>query len=714
MIALLAIVLALPLLHAAPAAATPPRNLQAETTETRTANRILETLPIRFEANQGQLHQDVRFYSRFAEQMVFLTDREALLSVKGNVLRMRPIHANSKAVVEGQEPLSSRAAYFSGNRPSDWHRNVRQYGAVRLHEIYPGIDLVYRGRGKRLEYDFIVGPGADPKKIRMEFNGAAHMGLETNGTLVLDVAGVEFRQPKPFVFQRDESNNPVPIEGAYRLVGRNQVAFQLGAYDRSKELIIDPVVIRSTYLGGTGIDIARAAALDSEGKLWVTGSTTSPEFPVIGFPHRETRVGAIDVFVARVNPNLTGAEALEYSTYIGGDGDERPEAILVTDPKVAFIIGSTTSSNYPVRNGYQVTLSGTRDMFVTQINLAELGDASLGFSTLFGGTGDDYGTALAIGPDSHIFATGYTTSGDLPQLGGPVQGANRGGWEGFLVRFDPNRVDAATGVYATYFGGPGADFAMGVAVESTDRVWFAGYTFSPEYPISDDPYQPFNAGRGDLFITRLDLSRSGLAQIDYSTYLGGTDYDKLTAMTRDSSGKIYLTGYTYSTDFPLTANAYQKTIAGNADLFLVVFDAARPKDQQLVYSTFLGGGDDDVPYGLSLDAVGRVMISGYTFSTDFPILNEPAQAASKGFADGFVVWIDPAASDGASLRCSTYLGAAGNEIAYAVVSDPALNTYVVGSTNAKDFAVTEGAFQAAYAGLTEAFMVRLSPCPLTR
>ncbi|MFN0166926.1 MAG: SBBP repeat-containing protein [Bryobacteraceae bacterium] len=714
MIALLAIALAIPLLGAAPTAATPYRHPQTETKETRTATRILESLPIRFEANQGQLHQDVRFYSRFAEQMVFVTDRETLLSVNGRVLRMRPIHANSKPLVEGQEALSSRAAYFSGNRPSEWNHHVRQYGSVRYHEVYPGIDLVYRGRGKQLEYDFIVGPGADPKKIRMEFNGAEHMALEQNGTLVLELGGVEFRQPKPFVYQRDDANAPVPVEGAYRVMGRNQVSFQLGSYDRSKELIIDPVVVRSTYVGGSNFDIARAAAIDSEGKLWVTGTTTSPDFPVIGFPHRETRVGRIDVFVARFNPALSGAAALEYSTYIGGDGDDRPEAIIVASPKVALIIGSTTSTNYPVRNGYQVTLSGTRDMFLSQVNLAEQGDASLGFSTLFGGKGDDYGTALAIGPDNHIFAVGYTTSGDLPQLGGPVQGANRGGWEGFLVRFDPNRVDSATGIYSTYFGGPGADFALGVAVESQDRVWFAGYTFSPEYPISDDPYQPFNAGRGDLFLTRLDLSRSGLAQIDYSTYLGGTDYDKLTVMRRDSSGKIYLSGYTYSTDFPLTGNAYQRTIAGNADVFLVVFDPAKPKDQQLVYSTFLGGGDDDVPYGLALDSAGRVIVSGYTFSADFPILNEPAQAASAGYADGFVAWFDPNAAGSAGLRCSTYLGASGNEIAYGVVSDGALNTYVAGSTNANDFRASEGAFQTAYAGLTEAFLVRLSPCPLTR
>jgi hypothetical protein len=678
------------------------------------ANQLLDSLPLRFEANHGQLHQDVRFYSRFAEQPVFLTGREALLSLSGRVLRVRPRGARANLAVRGVDLLPARSSYFLRNLSSQWRTGVEQFAAVRYEQIYPGIDLVYKGNGKRLEYDFVVEPGGDPRRIRMEFAGADRISVDDKGALIIRVGSTVLRQPRPFVYQETSANERTPIDGSYRIVGRNQIAFTLAPYDPQKTLVIDPIIVQGTYLGGLDNDVVTAVAMEPSGRLWITGYTTSPDFPALG-AFRDASAGRKDIFVAAFNPSRPGAESLVYSTYIGGSEEDEPRGIAVDGAGSAFLTGFTSSTDFPVRNGYQDTNGGSRDIFVCQVNLTELGDPTLWYSTYFGGAQIDVGNAVAVDARGRVYITGYTSSEAFPLLGDSLQRSIRGGWDVAFVVLEPTRGGRETGRYSTLLGGESTDVGTGIAVNAEGTaIFMGGYSMSPDFPSTLGAFQPVYKGRGDAFVARIDLSRPALDALIYATLLGGSDLDQASAMTIDPQGRVYLAGTTFSTDLPLSPNAYQTRNAGESDIFAARFDFTRPPGQELTYSSYLGGSRTDVGYGLAVDRVGRIQLAGYTFSADFPVKGEGLQNASGGGFDGFVAWLDPAAAGAESLACSSYLGGEGNEVAYGIVSDSAGTSFAVGTTNSRRLGLPEGALQAAPAGFLDGFLVRLGACPERR
>jgi len=674
------------------------------------ANRLIGSIPLRFEANTGQFDSSVRFFTRFSEQPVFLTQREAVLPVDGRSLRLRPRGANRNPRVEGVDQLRAKSAYMIGNQPSEWKGNAPHFGAVSYSRVYPGIDLIFRGSGQRLEYDFVVHPGSNPRTIQIELSGADRIRIDESGTLIIQMGKTELRQPKPFVYQKDSFSRPVQVAGGYRMLGRNIVGFRLGDYDLSRTLIIDPVIIQGTYLGGGSTDVAKAVTVDANGLVWVTGYTTSPNFPLAGGPFREERRGGRDVFVAVFDPSKTGDESLIYTTYLGGSDDDEPNAIHVDSNGTAYVAGYTASADYPIRNAYQDTNAGERDMFVSQINLIERGDPSLWYSTYIGGPQSDFARAVTV-QSGRIYVAGYTESDNFPIIGSTLQGSRRGGYDAVFVQLDPGRAGTQTGIYSTYLGAASTDVATGIAVDSLGRVYLSGYSMSDEFPLGDAPYQPVHRGRGDLFLTRLDLSRPGLDALDYSTFLGGTDLDQTTAMTMDSAGRLYLIGTTFSQDFPLTPNNFQVRQGGASDVFVVRFDFSQPRGQELTYSTYLGGSATDVGYGVSVDRTGRIQVAGYTFSADFPVKGNGFQNTPAGGFDAFVAWLDPAAQGLESLACSTYLGGEGNEVVYGVAADAAGNVFVAGSTTSTGLGIPENAVQASQQGYLDGFLARVTACP---
>ncbi|PYP19022.1 MAG: hypothetical protein DMD54_03995 [Gemmatimonadetes bacterium] len=524
-----------------------------------TQARISDTygrLPLQFEANQGQAHQDVRFLSRGPGYSLYLTAAEAVLvlsrpnpegkhdgrSAPGQreaqvqampvALRMSIVGAAPAPLVSGREELPGKANYFIGKDSAKWRTNVPTYAKVHYREVYPGIDLIYYGNQRQLEYDFVVAPGADPKKIGLGFKGADKLEIDEQGELVLHVSGGAIRQHKPVVYQEIDGTRQ-EIAGSYVLRGASRVGFQVAAYDRSRPLIIDPVVLSySTYLGGGSHDEGNDIAVDAAGNAYVTGSTRSIDFPTTAGAFHTTFHGPAsgsfpDVFVTKLNSTGSG---LVYSTYLGGNGEDLGRGIAVDAAGNAYVTGRISSNDFPTTTGaFQAASGGGGEAFVTKLNPTGSG---LVYSTYLGGSRDEIGIRIAVDTTGNAYVTGTTTSLDFPTTPGSFQPAFAGGPPSSGdPAFSPPPTDAyvtklnATGSaldYSTYLGGSGNDRALGIAVDAAGSAFVTGSTFSTDFPTTTGAFQPVRRGTSSdatTFVTKVNPTGSGLA---YSTYLGGS------------------------------------------------------------------------------------------------------------------------------------------------------------------------------------------------
>ncbi len=683
------------------------RGLSAPPKSPELGTKLLERLPLRFEPNEGQLPAEVRFLTRSAQRMLFLTDHEAIVPLQRGSLKIRPMHGNPNPEVEGVRPFESTSTYIHGNDRSGWQSNVPHFAGVRYREVYPGIDLLYRGQGRQVEYDFYVSPGADPRQIRLQFTGADKLWIDEEGALHVRAGGEELRQPVPFAFQDDSDREGTRVQASYRIVGKREVAFQVGNYDHEQKLVIDPVLI-STYFGGSSVDVATNVVVDSSGAIWVSGYSSSQQLPVTGIPFREEKSGNLDLFIAKFNPTLTGGSSLQYATYFGGDGEDRPTAMTIDPQGFLLLAGYTTSTNFPLAGNNQTGLGGDRDAFLVRFSTTDRGTDALWYATYFGGDGRDVALAVAGGPGGRAYVAGYTTQVEgFPLTGGPIQGSNRGGYDAFLVEIETLAATDAL-QYATFLGGSSTDVATGLAVDAQGRIWMAGYTMSEDFPATGGAYRESAAGRGDAFLVRIDRSKAGLDALDYATYIGGSDTDIAYGLVMDPAGRLHFTGYTFSSDFPATETAHRRERAGASDAIYVIFDPAAADPLQ--YATYLGGGSTDVGYGLALDAAGKAAITGYTFSRDFPIAGGALQTGFGGGSDAFIAVIDPAAPSETSLIYSSYLGGPTLEAGNQIAMDAGGNIYLAGSTTSRMLASSTTVFQPDIAGLSDAFVVRLNLC----
>jgi hypothetical protein len=675
----------------------------------RTQAKILENygkLPLSFEANRGQTDARVKFLSHGSGYTLFLTDDEAVFSLHGSkangealdaspqlrptvvptgnaALRMKLVKANRAAKVSGAEELPGKNNYFIGNDPKKWRTNVPTYAKVKYEGIYSGVDLVYYGNQRQLEYDFVVAPGADPRRIQFDVRGAKSMSRDKDGDLVFDMAEGEVHWHKPVVYQEKDGTRQ-EITARYVLKDKNRVGFEVADYDLRRPLFIDPLVY-STYLGGSGTDFGTGIAVDSSGNAYVTGFTQSTNFPTMN-PLQATYGGGYDAFVAEINP--TGS-ALVYSTYLGGSGDDFGRGIAVDSSGNAYVIGNTLSTDFPTMNPLQPANAGDGDAFVAQLNPT---GSALVYSTYLGGSGYDSGLGIAADSSGNALVTGYTLSINFPTMN-PLQPANAGGYDAFVAQLNPS---GSALVYSTYLGGSGDDYGISIAVDSSGNFCVTGDTNSTDFPTMN-PLQPaYGGGYWDAFVAELNHTGSALV---YSTYLGGSGYDVGIDIAVDSSGNAYVTGYTTSTDFP-TMNPLQPANAGGYDAFVAQLN---PSGSALVYSTYLGGSGDDLGYGIAVDSSGNAYVTGATSSTNFPTMN-PFQPANGGSGDAFVAEIKPT---GSALVYSTYLGGSGDDLGYGIAVDSSGNAYVTGSTQSTNFP-TMNPFQPANAGSGDAFVAKIA------
>jgi len=687
-------------------------------------------LPLHFEANQGQTHQDVRFLARGSGYSLYLTPTEAALTLTkqvsparkpaahgkseprgaatGTALRISFAGANPRPRVTGLEELPGKANYFIGNDPAKWRTNVPTYAKVRYTDLYPRIDLLYYGNQRQLEYDLVVRPGADPTRIVLDIQGADRLQVDAQGDLVLQMTVGPIRQRKPVIYQEiDGVRKDIP--GGYVLKGEHQVGYKVAAYDASQPLVIDPVLSYSTYLGSSDEEGETRIAVDAAGNAYVAGETVSSNFPTTAGAFQTTFGGGVfgagDAFVTKLNP--TGS-ALVYSTYLGGSSSDAGYGIAVDAAGNAYVTGGTGSTDFPTTIGaFQTTKGGGfRDAFVTKLNPT---GSALVYSTYLGGSGDDYGEGIKLDAAGNAYVTGGTGSTVFPTTAGAFQrtfgapvcdGCTS---NAFVTKLDPT---GSALVYSTYLGGSGRDGGWGIAVDTLGNAYVTGSTTSStNFPTTTGAFQTtYGGGFGEAFVTKLNPTGSALV---YSTYLGGSGGESGRGIAVDTLGNAYVTGGTSSTDFPTTAGALKTTSPGGGAFVTKL----NPTGSALVYSTYLGGSGNDYGYGIAVDTLGNAYMTGVTFSTDFPTTPGAIQTTFGGGGgffrggDAFVTKLNPT---GSALVYSTYLGGLGSDTGFAIALEYP-NAYVTGHTLSRNFPTTTGAFQTMHGGgFQDAFVTKIA------
>jgi uncharacterized repeat protein (TIGR01451 family) len=715
-----------PPLSAMPAAA-PPAALDRQA-----RGRVVETLarqPLRFEANAGQFADGVRFAARGVGYGVVLTDTGATVALTSKdttaAVAMTVVGANGTPAaarhVDGREALPGVVNHYIGSDRRRWRAGVQQYARVRQAGVYDGIDLEFYGNQQRLEYDFLVAPGADPSTIRLRFDGADRVEIDPSGDLLVHAAGGDpLRQQAPISYQVIEGTRH-EVESRYVRLAANEVGVALGAYDRAQPLTIDPVLIYSSFFGGSSQEYAFDIALDPAGNIYLTGQTTAGAgFPTTPGAQQSTKPGLSDAFVAKFNPSGT---ALIYSTFLGGTNNEnvrtqRSGRVAVDAVGNAYVAGDTASADFPVGGPGADTVFGGGVASQTDAFYVKLGPTgAFLYGTYLGG--NDFDTAVGIGVDStgnvYVAGSALSDAATFPQTANGYDQV-RTGYDAFLTKFD------ATGarVYSTFLGGSGGDNynvkAGGLAVDDQGRAYLTGDTYSTDFPVVGG-FQPAFSGPSnyDAYLAVIDTTVSGVPGLIYSTYLGGSGTDIAYGIAYAGSRQVVVVGETGVLSAPNVAfptrNAFDATFNGVRDAFVARFDTSLTGNNSLLFSTYLGGSDYEYANDVAVDAQGAIHVVGDVRSQNFPLVNP----ISTGF-DFIGKFITKMNATGSTLLYSTYFGGVVNGVgAFGVATNAAGDTFVTGATNssatnpptATGFPIV-APFQGVYGGgSSDAFLARL-------
>lgn len=635
-------------------------------------------LPVAFEPNRGQETGSFDFVGHGKGYALSL--RAARTDLVTGQTRLATVLAGARGTARGEAEakLPGVVNYLKGNDRSRWITNVPTFERVRYLGIYPGIDVVYYGKEGRLEYDFIVAPGADPGKIRMRFEGARSVTVGASGDLLIETGDGTLRQHPPVVYQ-ETGGARHEIAGRYLLRGRT-VRFELARYDRKRALVIDPALTWATYLGGTNSENGEGVALDSSGNIYVTGTTSYA-------------TGGSSVFFSKLNPAGTSAV---FSTVYGGSYDDEAHGIAVDAAGNIYLVGDTDSPDYPADTTYLTYYPGySLDAYVTKIDPT---GTTIVYSHFFGGSGDDAAYGVALDSATNAYVVGATVSTNFPVSSGVAQTSEGGGVDAFVIKFNASGALA----YSTYLGGSSDEYGNAIAVDSAGDAFVAGSTASSNFPVTSSAVQPKLAGGTDAFVTK--LSPSGT--LVFSTYLGGSLNDGAFGIAIDSSGAAYITGETASTDFP-TLGPVQPAFGGGAyDMFVTKLDGS---GAFLVYSTYLGGSAADAAYAITVDGGGNAYVGGISTSTDFPV-SDAFQQTNQGPSNGIVAALN---ASGSALLFSSYLGGSGSgtygDWVNALATNCAAGLVAVGTTTSTNFPATQGSYMTTFQGGTaDAFVARIA------
>jgi Beta-propeller repeat/Domain of unknown function DUF11 len=730
-------------------------------------------LPLIFEPNLGQTDARVRFLARGSGYGLYLTAQDAVLALQHSAadssnpgisaLSMRLAGAAFAVEPAGDGQLPGKSNYLIGNDPAKWHRDIPQFARVRYRNVYPGIDLVYYGNHGQLEYDFEVAPGSDPTLVALNFKGAQNLeprnlGIDQVGDLVLNVGGSNVRLHAPHIYQKFGSEER-SVAGRFELRGRrkDEVGFQLGAYDRSRTLIIDPTLTYSTYLGGSGDEACSviapitingiaapppscpAIAVDAASNAYVAGSTKSVNFPqTTGEYQPALAQGATaNAFIAKFNPTGT----LLFATYLGGNGTDYPTGVAVDSGFDVIVAGTTSSANFPTHGtntAFQATpLSGGKHVFVSKLDPS---GKTLLYSTYLSGNNVDLAAGLALDPGGNAYVTGTTASNEVetgfPSTVGSYQPAPAavGTIQFFMTKINPNLSGTSSVPYSTYFGGASPSGAAGVAVgggiavDGTSNVYITGGTNFTDLPVLN-AFQATNKGGLDTFVAKFNPAGVTGTQLVYSTYLGGSGDDVGYGIAVDTTGDAYVTGSTSSTDFNTTgttgqtlSTALQSTNGGGTDAFIAKLGipctgtSCTTFTIPLNYFTYLGGAGTDVGNAITVDNNGGARVAGWTNSSNFPIVGSPLQSTYQGgTSDGFFGSIDTIATctpignpSCVSTSTTSYFGGPNADFGTGVAIDQQSSSYLTGETASSSGFPLLNPSQS-FGGATDAFVSKLSP-----
>ncbi len=547
------------------------------------------------------------------------------------------------------EGATTTVNYLVGADRDRWRVGLEARERIRFRDVYPGIDVAYYGTDREVEYDILLEPGADPDQVRLQLSGTGRIAINADGDLELGTKAAPVRVRAPFAYQLEDQAR-VPVASRYALHADGTVGFALGRYDRRKALVIDPILSYSRLLGGSGLDEAVSVAVDATGNVYVAGTTSSP-----GFPGAPGSPGGIDLFVTKLDAR--GSTVL-FSTYIGGAGIDEARGMTIDGLGNVYVVGSTTSTNFPTVSPRQAALAGESDGFLLRISTTGGG---LGYSTYFGGSGPDEVNAVAVDASRNMYVAGSTRSANFPQLN-EIQ-AYGGGLDGFLARFAAN----GTLTYSTFHGGSGVDTLDGIGVDAAGYINTTGSTTSPNLPVLS-AQRPALAGRVDAFMSRF----SPVGTLLFCTYFGGTRNDAGRAIAVLPSGWAFIGGTTGSADFPVVS-AIQPAFGGGLDAFLLVISPTGG----VAWATYYGGTGSERGRALAVNQTGKLIFAGQTFSPDMPLVR-PAQARTGGNRDTFVVELDPPYT---AFTYATYLGGSNNDEGGGVAVDSIGRVFTAGAAS---------------------------------
>jgi hypothetical protein len=651
------------------------------------AKATLSRLPLHFEQNKGQWSSEVLYAARSGSGTLFLTAHgPALRAYAGKTATARRVdisleRGNPAPVIEPLDRLAARTDYFTGSR-AHWRAGVSQFARIAYRSVYPGVDIVYYGNPDQLEYDLQLHPGADPHTIRLRFQGADRIDVTPEGDLRVECAGANLIQKRPVLYQEDTNTSERrTIAGRYRLLARDIVGVEVADFDRSRTLVIDPVLHYASFIGGSSTDVINAVTAGADGLVYVAGYTTSADLQPTYNGVNGAITGGKDAFIAAFDPNRYGGPSLRYLTYLGGSRNDAATAIAVDTKSNIYVTGSTSSSDFPIAgNSVQTALALSTsasvfnaDTFVSVISQSN----GLVYSTYFGGTGDDLPYGIGLDSNGLIYVAGTTTSTDLPATANAYQSVSWGPSDIFFLKLD---VNATSPDYASYLGGEDADDGRGLAVAPNGLVYFAASTLSTEFPIAGFAYQGSSKGTENLVIGVMDMTQSGNSSLVYSTYLGGSAIDEVRQVALDANGRLLIAGWTVSPDFPVTANAMRPQYGGAGNGFVVRVNPAAQPSSFLEYGTYVGGSGGDVAYAVTSDKAGAVYVAGYTLSSDFPVTRDAILGAFENGAEAFVLKFNPTVAGPGALLYGTYIGAGGFHVATGVAIAPDGSIFTGGYT----------------------------------
>jgi len=685
------------------------------------ATSVIEQ-PVVFEPNRGQIAAAHRFVGRSRsglllfedERMQFVAPAAERATPAGShsSVGMRFLGAARDARPAGIRPLASTSNYFTGDG-SAAAVDVPHFGGIRYREIYPGIDAIFYGHGAAFEFDLLVRAGGDPAQIRIAFDGADDIALDAGGDLILRTPDGVLRQRVPAIYQVRDGERAA-VRSRYLLEPDHSVGIDLGEYDPSLPLLIDPVIGYSTYLGGSGDDEIRAVTSDTNGNVYVAGSTTSPNFPLLS-PYQGKGSGNMVAFVSKFSP----AGTLLYSTLLvpAQNNWALAWAIAVDAAGSAYVAGPTTDGFPTTRNAYQPRRTATNASFLTKLSAA---GNQLAYSTYVNYTDTN---GLAVDPAGNAFIAGNAYSG-FATTAGAFQSLHPGlttMYSPFVLKMNAN---GTAPLYSTYLGGSTFDVLNGVAIDATGNAVVTGQALSPDFPLASPIQSSFAAPgqNGHVFVTKLDATGSTLL---YSTFLGGSGNEEAVGVALDSTGAAYVAGTTSSTDFPLVQPFQATWYQPNHVSFVAKLS---PAGDRLVYSTYLGGtcGGVNYPYcsiwqgdeikAIAVDGAGHATVVGNVRSPYFPLVDslEPAIPAKGGG-----IFVTRFTASGRSALYSTLIGSgavasgATGSIAWAAAIDNSGNTWIGGATPRSGFPLAGQSWQSTPAGGVDAVLVKLAAPDVT-